>query len=171
MKDILILSIPLAGILVATYLMLQHFHNKSTHEIEKEIDVQKTKTFFPLQIQAYERVILFLERIDPNNMIIRTHKNGMNAITLHRELLKIVREEYTHNMSQQVYIRPKSWKTVLNAKDETIQILNVAINNLSPESSGIDLSAKIFESIASKKISPTEDARNLIVKEFQTTIN
>ena len=170
MKDVLILSIPLAGILVATYLMLQHFHNKSTKDNENEIDIQKTKIFFPLQIQAYERVILFLERIDPNNMIIRTHKNGMNAISLHRELLKIVREEYTHNMSQQVYIDPKSWKTVLNAKDETIQILNVAINNLSADSSGLDLSAKIFESIASKKISPTENARNLIVKEFQTTI-
>ena len=170
MKDVLILSIPIAGILVATYLMLQYFHNKSIHENEKEIDIQKTKTFFPLQIQAYERVILFLERIDPNNMIIRTHKNGMNAITLHRKLLKIVREEYTHNMSQQVYINPKSWKIVLNAKDETIQILNVAINNLTQDSSGLDLSAKIFESIASKKISPTENARNLIVKEFQTTI-
>lgn len=170
MKDVLILSIPLAGILVATYLMLQHFQNKSAFEREKEIDIQKTKTFFPLQIQAYERVILFLERIDPNNMIIRTHKNGMNAITLHRELLKIVREEYTHNMSQQIYIHPKSWKTVLNAKDETIQILNVAVNNLSADSSGLDLSAKIFESIASKKNSPTENARNSIVKEFQTTI-
>ncbi|MCH1613236.1 MAG: hypothetical protein L7S72_08065 [Flavobacteriales bacterium] len=170
MKDVLILSIPLAGILVATYLMLQHFQNKSAFEKEKEIDIQKTKTFFPLQIQAYERVILFLERIDPNNMIIRTHKNGMNAITLHRELLKIVREEYTHNMSQQIYIHPKSWKTVLNAKDETIQILNVAVNNLSADSSGLDLSAKIFESIASKKNSPTENARNSIVKEFQTTI-
>ena len=52
-------------------------------------------------------------------------------------------------MSQQVYIDPKSWKTVLNAKDETIQILNVAINNLSADSSGLDLSAKIFESILS----------------------
>jgi hypothetical protein len=73
-------------------------------------------------------------------------------------------------MSQQIYINPKSWKTVLNAKNETIQILNVAVNNLSDDSSGIDLSAKIFESIASKKISPTENARNSIVKEFQSTI-
>ena len=73
-------------------------------------------------------------------------------------------------MSQQIYINPKSWKIVLNAKDETIQILNVAVNNLSDDSSGIDLSAKIFESIASKKISPTENARNSIVKEFQSTI-
>lgn len=171
MKDVLILSMPLAGILVAIYLLLQHFHNKSINESKKEIDIQKTKTFFSLQIQAYERVILFLERIDPNNMIIRTHKNGMNAITLHRELLKIVREEYTHNMSQQIYIHPKSWKKVLNAKDETIQILNVAVNNLSADASGLDLSAKIFESIASKNISPTETARNSIVKEFQITIN
>ena len=170
MKDVLILTIPIAGILVATYLLLQYFHNKSTYEKGKEIDIQKTKTFFPLQIQAYERVILFLERIDPNNMIIRTHKNGMNAITLHKELLKIVREEYTHNMSQTNLYSPKSWKTVLNAKDETIQILNIAVNNLSADSSGLDLSAKIFESIASKKISPTENARNLIVKEFQSTI-
>ena len=51
MKDVLILTIPLAGILAATYLMLQHFHNKSIKENEKEIDIQKTKTFFPLQIQ------------------------------------------------------------------------------------------------------------------------
>ena len=170
MKDVLILTIPIAGILVATYLMLQYFHNKSTYEKGKEIDIQKTKTFFPLQIQAYERVILFLERIDPNNMIIRTHKNGMNAITLHRELLKIVREEYTHNMSQQIYIQPKSWKTVLNAKDETIQMINVAINNLEADASGLDLSAKIFESIAAKKTSPTQKARNAIVKEFQMSI-
>ena len=49
MKDVLILSIPIAGILVATYLMLQYFHNKSIHENEKEIDIQKTKTFFPLR--------------------------------------------------------------------------------------------------------------------------
>ena len=120
MKDVLILSIPLAGILVATYLMLQHFHNKSIHENEKEIDIQKTKTFFPLQIQAYERVILFLERIDPNNMIIRTHKNGMNAITLHRELLKIVREELSINGDKARY-DPIQNKLFVFGKVEVLQ--------------------------------------------------
>ena len=106
MKEILILIIPLAGMLFITYLMLQHFHNKNTNENDLRNDLEKTKTFFPLKIQAYERVILFLERIDPSNMMIRAHKSGMNAATLHRELLKIVRDEYTHNMSQQIYIQP-----------------------------------------------------------------
>ena len=108
MKEILILSIPLAGMLFITYLMLQHFHNKNSNDNALKNDLEKTKTFFPLKIQAYERVILFLERIDPSNMMIRAHKSGMNAATLHRELLKIVREEYTHNMSQQIYIQPNS---------------------------------------------------------------
>ena len=137
----------------------------------KRLTFKKQKHFSHLQIQAYERVILFLERIDPNNMIIRTHKNGMNAITLHRELLKIVREEYTHNMSQQIYIQPKSWKTVLNAKDETIQILNVAVNNLSADSSGLDLSAKIFESIASKKLAQRKMQEIQLLRNFNQQLN
>jgi hypothetical protein len=156
--------------LFITYLMLQHFHNKNSTENNLINDLEKTKTFFPLKIQAYERVILFLERIDPSNMMIRVHKSGMNAATLHRELLKIVRDEYTHNMSQQIYIQPNSWNTLLLAKDETIQMINVAINNLEADASGIDLSAKIFESIAAKKTSPTQKARNAIVKEFQMSI-
>jgi hypothetical protein len=103
-------------------------------------------------------------------MIIRAHKSGMNAATLHRELLKVVRDEYNHNMSQQIYIQPNSWNTLLLAKDETIQMINMAINNLDANANGLDLSAKIFESIAAKKISPTQKARNTIVKEFQMSV-
>ena len=102
--------------------------------------------------------------------MIRAHKSGMNAATLHRELLKIVRDEYTHNMSQQIYIQPNSWNTLLLAKDETIQIINVAINSVEANANGLDLSAKIFESIAAKKLSPTQKARNAIVREFQLSI-
>jgi hypothetical protein len=74
-------------------------------------------------------------------------------------------------MSQQIYINQESWKTLLNAKDETIQIINISVNNLNKESSGLDLSAKIFEHIGQNKISPTESARNSIVEEFQRSVN
>ena len=77
MKELLTLVIPLAGMLLTTYLMLQHFHNKSIEQIDSKIRSDKNNKFFPLQIQAYERIILFLERIDPSNMLIRTHKSGM----------------------------------------------------------------------------------------------
>ena len=171
MKDVIILLIPLAGMLLITYLLLQHFFNKTLKENEKELIALKNKTILPLKMQAYERAILFLERIDPNNMIIRVHKNGMNAATLHVELLKIIREEYTHNMSQQIYISPNSWKELLTGKEETIQMINTSINQLDNKSNGIELSAKIFENIAKRKISPSEKARNIITREFQKSMS
>ena len=171
MKDVVILLIPLAGMLLITYLLLQHFFSKTLKENEKELIALKNKTILPLKMQAYERAILFLERIDPNNMIIRVHKNGMNAATLHVELLKIIREEYTHNMSQQIYISPNSWKELLTGKEETIQMINTSINQLDNKSNGIELSAKIFENIAKRKISPSEKARNIITREFQKSMS
>ena len=171
MKEVLILGLPLAGMLLITYFLLQHFFNKSIKENQKELLALKSKVTLPLKMQAYERAILFLERIDPSNMIIRAHKNGMTAAALHVELLKIIREEYTHNMSQQIYISPNSWKELIKGKEETIQLINTSINQINENANGIELSAKIFERVTQNKVSPTEKARNSIIKEFQRSMN
>ena len=167
MKDVLILLIPLAGMLLITYLLLQHFFNKQLKESEKELINQKAKSYLPLKIQAYERAILFLERIDPNNLIIRIHKPTMNASKLHLEILKQIREEYNHNMSQQIYISPKSWAELIKGKEETIQIANTAFGQLNNDANAIELSTKIFEIIAKLPHNPTAQARKLIIREFQ----
>lgn len=167
MKDVLILLIPLAGMLLITYLLLQHFFNKQLKESEKELINQKAKSYLPLKIQAYERAILFLERIDPNNLIIRIHKPAMNASKLHLEILKQIREEYNHNMSQQIYISPKSWAELIKGKEETIQIANTAFGQLNNDANAIELSTKIFEIIAKLPHNPAAQARKLIIREFQ----
>ena len=61
--------------------------------------------------------------------MIRAHKSGMNAATLHRELLKIVEMNIPITCLNK-YIFNQFWNTLLLAKDETIQMINVAINNL-----------------------------------------
>ena len=167
MKDVLILMIPLAGMLLITYLLLQHFFNKQLKESEKELINQKAKSYLPLKIQAYERAILFLERIDPNNLIIRIHKPNMNASKLHLEILKQIREEYNHNMSQQIYISPKSWAELIKGKEETIQIANTAFGQLKNDGNAIELSTKIFEIIAKLPHNPAAQARKIIIREFQ----
>ena len=170
MKDAIILLIPLAGMLLITYLLLQHFFNKQLKENEKELINYKTKTYLPLKIQAYERAILFLERIDPNNLIVRIHKPSMNAAKLHLEILKQIREEYNHNMSQQIYISPKSWAELIKGKEETIQIANTAMGQLKNDANAVELSTKIFEIIAKLPHNPTANARKIIINEFQRTV-
>ena len=170
MKDAIILLIPLAGMLLLTYLLLQHFFNKQLKENDKELINHKAKTYLPLKIQAYERAILFLERIDPNNLIIRIHKPSMNAAKLHLEILKQIREEYNHNMSQQIYISPKSWAELIKGKEETIQIANTALGQLKNDANSIELSTKIFEIIAKLPHNPAAKARKLIINEFQISV-
>ena len=170
MKDAIILLIPLAGMLLLTYLLLQHFFNKQLKENDKELINNMAKTYLPLKIQAYERAILFLERIDPNNLIIRIHKPSMNAAKLHLEILKQIREEYNHNMSQQIYISPKSWAELIKGKEETIQIANTALGQLKNDANSIELSTKIFEIIAKLPHNPAANARKLIINEFQRSV-
>ena len=170
MKDAIILLIPLAGMLLLTYLLLQHFFNRQLKENDKELINHKAKTYLPLKIQAYERAILFLERIDPNNLIIRIHKPSMNAAKLHLEILKQIREEYNHNMSQQIYISPKSWAELIKGKEETIQIANTALGQLKNDANSIELSTKIFEIIAKLPHNPAANARKLIINEFPRSV-
>lgn len=171
MKDILILAIPIIGMLVISYLLLKHYLDKEIAEKEKSITALKNKEYLPLKMQAYERAILFLERIDPSNLIIRVHKNGMTSKTLHGELIKTIRDEYTHNMSQQIYISLKSWDELKKAKEETVQFINMAMNSISENGTTVDLSSKIFELIAQKDKTPTEKALRKIKIDFQKSFD
>jgi len=126
------------------------------------------KDYIPLRMQAYERAILYLERIDPNNVLMRVHKAGMSAKYLHSELLKAVRDEYTHNMAQQVYISEKGWAQLKKAKEETVQIFNTAQAKVHDNATGIELSAKIFEICAQLDHIPTELGIKVMKKEFQS---
>jgi hypothetical protein len=88
-----------------------------------DIRSKSSKTVTPIRLQAYERVALFLERINPNSLVMRMHKPGMSARQLQSDLLQIVRAEFEHNMAQQIYMSPAAWKAIRAAKEETIKIL------------------------------------------------
>ena len=94
----------------------------------------------------------------------------MNAAILHLEILKQIREEYNHNMSQQIYISPKSWTELIKGKEETIQIANTAMGQLKNDANSIELSTKIFEIIAKLPHNPAANARKLIINEFQRSV-
>ena len=167
MKEILIIALPITGMLVISYLILKHYIDKELAEKNKSILSLKNKEYLPLKMQAYERAILFLERIDPNNLVMRVYKNGMSSKALHGELIKTIRDEYTHNMSQQIYISIKSWKELKEAKEETVQCINMAMNSIAENGTTVDLSSKIFELISKKKETPSEIALKKIKIDFQ----
>ncbi len=83
------------------------------------------------------------------------------------DLLKSIREEYDHNVAQQIFISPTAWAMVKQSKEETIKIINIAGNQMTATSMGMDLSAKIFELVAEIGQLPTEITVEHLKKELQ----
>ena len=75
-------------------------------------------------MQAYERISLFLHKINPTNLLARVMKSKMRVGLLHSTLLATIRDEYEHNMSQQLYISNRSWELVKAAKEDVVRLVN-----------------------------------------------
>ena len=78
----------------------------------------------PLRLQAYERMALFLERIDPNQLVMRIHTAGLTVSQEQNLLLTAIRSEFEHNLSQQIYISDPVWEKVCDAKADIEAIIN-----------------------------------------------
>ena len=145
-----------AGIVFATsYFLMKEFFENELKRRQLNFLEDKQKVSMPVRMQAYERIILFLERISPANLVMRTHKPGLNASQFHNLLIQTIREEYDHNLSQQLYVSNKAWEMVKNAKEEMIRQINTSAGQLEKENTSTDLSKKLLdmsvEKLATKK--------------------
>ena len=120
--ELLKIIIPAGAVFAAAYFLVNRFLDNDQKRREHELKKSAQGLITPLKIQAYERIIIFLERINPNSLVIRVNKNGMNSRQLHSELITAVKTEYEHNLSQQIYVSYGAWELVKNAKEEDILI-------------------------------------------------
>jgi len=120
----------------------------------------------PLRLQAYERMILFLERISLESLILRVNKPGYTCHELQSELLQTLRQEYEHNLSQQLYVSPGAWEMLKIARGRTIQLINQMAGKVQKDSPSIHLSRAILESIVDQEKTPASDALAFVKKEI-----
>jgi hypothetical protein len=78
----------------------------------------------PMRLQAYERLILFLERISPDALLLRVKSQSRTNSDLHLALLQQIRSEYEHNISQQLYVSDEIWECVRETKERTVVLIN-----------------------------------------------
>ena len=99
----------------------------------------------PLQLQAYERLMLLVDRIALPNLISRTASTGLSARDMQLLLTQQIRQEFEYNVTQQIYVTQESWEAVRNLKDQNLLIVNQIASFLPAESTGQDLSRAILE--------------------------
>ena len=128
---------------------------------------ENAKFFLPHRVEAYQRIILFMERISPNSLVMRKFENGMKAKELQGELLSTIRSEFEHNIAQQIFISPQGWKMVKESKEEIIKIINLASSQIDENGNALDLSQKIFEIATQLEKLPTEITNEFLINELQ----
>lgn len=134
-------------------------NNRRNFLITKDLQ----KEAFPIRLQAYERMSLFLERIAPPKLLTRTNPTSSNKEDYENLLIATIQQEFEHNLSQQIYVSDPCWNIILAAKNATIQLIRKAAMNEKTDSAN-----KLREVILTElmdKPSPSNAALSFIKEE------
>ncbi len=145
-------AIPSVVVFLTAYLLIREFLQEERKKRNQELLLDRIRISLPIRLQAYERIILFLERISPQNLIMRVHQPELSARELHKLLVQAVREEYSHNLSQQLYVSLQAWDMVKNAKEEVIRQINTSLAKLDDQATATDLSNLLLEMSTEKLV-------------------
>ena len=135
MDIISVISVVLAILLVTFCVIMLKKEDKSKKDIidkmgkDKELKAVSSKIIVPLKIQAYERLLLYIERIQFPVLVKRVFHPGISKNDFQFSLMQNVQDEFEHNLAQRLYVSETTWKLVVLAKEEVLQNVNAVFND------------------------------------------
>ncbi|MEC4005804.1 hypothetical protein OX283_014125 [Flavobacterium sp. SUN052] len=149
------------------YYSFQTFSKSEQSRRKFQLLKENQKQALPLRLQAYERLALFLERINPSKLLVRIAPLNNDKMDYSNLLIFHIEQEYEHNLTQQIYVSDECWTMILTAKNSIIQNIRKTAIEVDVENSD-----KLRQTILSN-LFDSESASNLAlgylkneVKEF-----
>lgn len=164
--EILKYTVPAIVVLIGTSLIVKRFLISEIERKRMAIFQEGMGKTMMLQLQAYERLSIFVERIHPRSLISRLYQSNLTAQEFQYILLHHIQEEFEHNLSQQIYVSNEVWKTVTAVKEQEMAMVNSVGNSLNPQAPARELSDKIMAYLQNSEASkPVEIALEIINNE------
>ena len=135
MNIINVVSVILIIMFVAYVTIMSRREEKSKNDIinklknDNELKTVSHKLVVPLKIQAYERLLLYVERIMFPVMVKRVFHPAISRNDFQFSLLQNVQDEFEHNMAQRLYVSESTWQLIVLAKEEVLQNINAVFND------------------------------------------
>jgi len=118
---------------IITGLVAYNFFNLHTKNEEGRrrylLHKDSQKDLLPLRLQAYERMTLFMERINPSQLLVRIIPVSEDKNEYQNYVIAQIEQEFEHNLAQQIYISEECWSIIATAKNATIQMVRLAAKN------------------------------------------
>jgi hypothetical protein len=145
------------------YYMFNGFLKNQNSEKKFELLAQRKKESLPIKLQAYERMLLFCERINPVKMLLRIKPLTDKTADYLQLLIANIEQEFEHNLVQQIYLSNDTWLSVVAAKNAIINKLKQVAENAS---SANELRENVLLEYT-KALPPTETAIAFIKNEVK----
>ena len=166
--EILKYTLPALIVFLTTYLTLSKLLNNERRRLQAENALNNQKYITPIRLQAYERMVLLLERISPQSLVMRTQRQNATNQEMQSLMLKSIRSEFEHNMAHQLYISDKAWEMVRMAKEDCIKFINQTALQTKPDGNSLQLCKLILEKLLDRDLDPTTKAINYLKEEIRT---
>lgn len=135
MNVIDIVSLVLLVLLIVSGFIAFKKEEKSKNDVidkmknDNELKSVSLKLVVPLKIQAYERLLFYVERIQFPVLVKRVFHPAISKNDFHFSLMQNVQDEFEHNLSQRLYVSEATWQLVVLAKEEVLQNVNAVFND------------------------------------------
>ncbi|MBL7754523.1 MAG: hypothetical protein JNM44_08600 [Chitinophagaceae bacterium] len=164
--EILKYVLPAVVVLVAAYLIVNKFLVGEMQQKQLALFGQHAQYTIQVRLQAYERLTIFVERMHPTNLISRHYIREMSAQDVQLAMVRAIRDEYEHNLSQQIYVSREVWQTVKAVMEQEITMLNRIGSNFAMGAPSADFVKALSEYVVNTESTmPTAIALETIDRE------
>lgn len=162
---------PCIAVVLIAYWLIHRPIRLEKLKIDAATDSANYKVVTPIKLAAYERLVLFLERTSPDEILNRELDVKMSSFEFQMRLLKVVRDEFEHNVAQQIYVNNKEWQAVVDAKNDILQLINMCATQVNANDKAIVLAQTILRTYNEAAQTPTKNAIALLKNEVSRLIN
>ncbi|ATL47849.1 hypothetical protein COR50_12135 [Chitinophaga caeni] len=132
------------------FITVKDLIKKPKNLVDKDTDTAKASAgshsqVLSLKLQAYERMVLLVDRLTPQNLISRLYTSGMTVNDMHQVLVHTIKTEFEHNITQQIYVSAASWDAVKTMKDQTIALIHHVAASFPGDAPALELNKKLLE--------------------------
>lgn len=157
--------LPALVVFFTAYFLLKNQSDENIAKLRLEVRQQSQNIISPIKLQAYERLVLFLERISPQQLILADNQPNISALALKHTMINHIQHEFNYNLSQQVYVSNQAWNVIRVVKEQVIALINNCAAGLPENATSTDLSKAIIERLMATGEQPTEKAINFLKAE------
>jgi hypothetical protein len=146
LNTIIIISLAVFAIGSLSFLFLR---KRNTQPIQSL--ASQSPATYQMKLQAYERLIVLANRIALPDLISRMNQPGLSAREMQMLLTQTIKQEFDHNITQQLYVSADAWSAIKNLKEQNMLIVNQCAGSLTATATGADLNKQVLEFLMNDK--------------------